>query len=72
MRISGLRAIVDPISSAQWIAVSTSLYLAHGLVADPSEHYSLSSLLHKYVRPSLLHGRVTKLTQTRRTFISFR
>lgn len=43
----------DPVSP-QWIAVSTALYLAHGLVAEPGEHYSLNGLLRHYVRLAVL------------------
>lgn len=33
----------------QWIATSTAMFIAHALLADPSESYSMASLLNTYV-----------------------
>lgn len=48
LRSKGAVVITGAQHAREWIAVSTALYIAHGLVADPSEHYSLSGLLHHY------------------------
>jgi len=47
-RQKGAVVIMGAQHAREWIAVSTALYLAHGLVADPTEHYSLNGLLHKH------------------------
>jgi extracellular matrix protein 14 len=48
LRNKGSVVIMGAQHAREWIAVSTSLYIAHGLVADPSEHYSLNGLLRHY------------------------
>ncbi|KAF9652688.1 hypothetical protein BDM02DRAFT_3088647, partial [Thelephora ganbajun] len=48
LRPRGAVVIMGAQHAREWIAVSASLYLAHSLVADPSEHYSLNGLLHNY------------------------
>lgn len=46
---TSLSAFTD---TAQWIATSTAMFVAHALLANSSESYSLSSLLNTYVSPS--------------------
>ena len=41
-------------SPPQWIATSTAMFIAHALLADTSESYSIASLLNSYVS-SFLH-----------------
>ncbi|KAF9787846.1 peptidase M14 [Thelephora terrestris] len=48
LKSKGAVVIIGAQHAREWIAVSTALYVAHGLVASPSEHYSLNGLLHHY------------------------
>jgi len=48
LKSKGAVVMIGAQHAREWIAVSTALYIAHGLVADPWDHYSLNNLLHHY------------------------